>query len=129
MGEANLLVRLERYREALEVLEAAQGNLPGSGRVLHGLARLLAACPDPALRNGARALELALRVHTARSTAAHAETVALALAESGRCEEAARWQRTAIEAARREGPAERVAPLESSLARYEQGKPCRPASR
>ncbi len=126
MGEANLLVRLERYREALEVLESAQGNLPSSGRVLHGLARLLAACPDPALRNGARALELALRVHTARSTATHAETVALATAESGRCEEAARWQKTAVEAARREGSAELVPALESGLARYEQKGPCRP---
>lgn len=127
MGRANLLVRLERYRDALEVLEAAEGNLPGSGRVLHGLARLLAACPDPALRDGPRALELALRVHAARSTATHAETVALALAESGRCEEAARWQRTAIEAARQEGPPERLPGLEHGLARYEQGKPCRPS--
>lgn len=128
MGEANLLVRLERYREALEVLESAQGNIPGSGRVLHGLARLLAACPDPSLRNGARALELALRVHAARSTATHAETVALALGESGRCEEAARWQRTAIEAALQEGPAERISALESGLLRYEQGDTCRPVA-
>lgn len=128
MGEANLLVRLERYREALEVLETAEGNIPGSGRVLHGLARLLAACPDLTLRNGVRAVELALRVHSARSTATHAETVALAMAESGRCEEAARWQRTAIETARREGSAERIPTLEHGLARYEQGAPCRPSA-
>ncbi|HWM92171.1 MAG TPA: tetratricopeptide repeat protein [Thermoanaerobaculia bacterium] len=126
MGPANLLVRMERYREALEVLEAAHGNLPASGRVTYGLARLLAAAPDPALRNGKRALDLALKVHSARGTAADAETVALALAESGRCDEAAEWQRNAVEAAHREGPPDRVPAMEKELTRYETGAPCRP---
>ncbi|HVG10082.1 MAG TPA: tetratricopeptide repeat protein [Thermoanaerobaculia bacterium] len=126
MGEANLLVGSQRYREARNVLEAAQGNIPGSGRIVHGLARLLAAAPDPALRDGKRAVELAMQVQAARSTATYIETVALALAESGRCDEAAEWQRKAIEAARQEGPPERVPPMEKELARYAAGAPCRP---
>jgi tetratricopeptide (TPR) repeat protein len=126
MGEANLLVAQERWREALEVLETAYGNLPTSGRILHGLARLLAASPDPSLRDGKRALDLALKVHAARGTATHTETVALALAQSDRCDEAAEWQRKAIEAARQEGPPERVPALEKELARYQAGAPCRP---
>jgi len=46
--------------------------------------------------------------------------------ESGRCDEAAEWQRKAIEAARQEGPPERVPPMEKELARYTAGAPCRP---
>lgn len=126
MGEANLLVGAQRYREAKDVLESAMGNLPGSGRIVHGLARLLAAAPDPSLRDGKRALDLALQVHAARGTATHIETVALALAESGRCDEAAEWQGKAVEAARKEGPPERVPPMEKELARYQAGAPCRP---
>jgi len=128
MGEANLLVAAQRFREARDVLESAQGNLPGSGRIVHGLARLLAAAPDPAIRDGKRALEMALQVHAARGTATHTETVALALAESGRCDEAAEWQGKAIEAARQEGPPERVPPMEKELARYKAGAPCRPGT-
>ncbi|MFL6201719.1 MAG: tetratricopeptide repeat protein [Thermoanaerobaculia bacterium] len=126
MGEANLLVGSQRYREARDVLETAMGNLPDSGRIIHGLARILAAAPDPALRDGKRAVELAMQVHAARPTATYTETVALALAESGRCDEAAEWQRKAIEAARQEGPPERVPPMEKELARYAAGAPCRP---
>lgn len=126
MGEANLLVGSQRYREARDVLETALGNLPGSGRIVHGLARILAAAPDPALRDGKRAVDLAMQVHAARATGTHTETVALALAESGRCDEAAEWQRKAIAAARQEGPPERVAPMEKELARYQAGAPCRP---
>jgi hypothetical protein len=67
-----------------------------------------------------------MQVHAARATATYTETVALALAESGRCDEAAEWQRKAIAAARQEGPPERVAPMEKELARYAAGAPCRP---
>ena len=128
MGQANLLVSMERYREALDVLESASGNMPSSGRIAHGLARLLAAAPDPALRDGKRALDLALQVHAARSSATYIETVALSLAEQGRCDEAAEWQEKAVEAARQEGPQERVPALEKELARYRAGAPCRPGS-
>jgi hypothetical protein len=75
--------------------------MPASGLLSHALARLLAACPDKSVRDGARALPLAQAVWQAQPTAAHARTVALALAELGRCAEAAQWQRTAAEQARR----------------------------
>ena len=57
--------------------------------------------------------------------AAHAETVALALAELGRCDEAAGWQRRAVERAGIEAPA-RVGELGRALAAYDKGVPCRP---
>jgi len=78
------------------------------------------------VRDGGRALELALAVWNAQPAAAHAETVALALADSGRCDEAAVWQRKAIEAARGQGLEGRLDDLGQALARYERGTPCKP---
>ncbi|HEX6864813.1 MAG TPA: tetratricopeptide repeat protein [Thermoanaerobaculia bacterium] len=124
LGQAETLVRLGKYKEARQSLEESLALLPASGRLSHGLARLLAACPDPSVRDGARALDLAKTVWSALPASGHAETVALALAELGRCEEAAEWQREAIAAARKEG----VDPgrLAQALVGYEKGAPCRP---
>jgi protein O-GlcNAc transferase len=127
LGEAETLVRLGRYREARERLEESLRSLPGSGRLSHGLARLLAACPDVSVRDGARALDLGLAVWNALPLAVHAETVAFAQAELGRCADAAEWQRKALEAGRKESfPADRLATLSTALAAYERGEPCRP---
>ena len=127
LGEADTLARLGRYAEARQKLEESLRSSPGSGRLSHGLARLLAACPDPSVRDGARALDLGLAVWNALPLAVHAETVALAHAELGRCSEAAEWQRKSLEAARKEGfPADRMAALSAALAAYERGEPCRP---
>lgn len=126
LGMAGLLVDRGRLKEAKDVLEAAYGNLPTSGLIVHAFARFLASCPDLSLRDGRRAVELASKVYTAMPTAAHAETAALALAEAGNCGNAAEWQRKAIEAARKEGPPERIKGMEADLKRYEAGEPCRP---
>lgn len=126
LGEAETLVRLGRYAEARKHLEADLRALPGSGLLSHALARLLAASPDLSVRDGARAVELALAVWQARPLAAYAETVALAYAESGRCADAADWQRKAIEAAKQEGQEARIGDLARALSVYERGAPCRP---
>ena len=126
LGEAETLVRLGRFAEARKKLENGLRQMPTSGLLSHALARLLAACPDRSVRDGARALDLGLAVWQARPATAHAETVALAFAELNRCEEAARWQRTAIEQARREGLEARIGDLAHALAGYEKGSPCRP---
>jgi tetratricopeptide (TPR) repeat protein len=123
LGEAETLVRLGRYAEARRRLEDSLRQMPTSGLLSHALARLLAACPDVSVRAGSRALDLALTVWNARPLAAHAETVALALAELDRCSEAAQWQRKAIEAARQQGLEKN---LSRALASYEKGSPCRP---
>jgi tetratricopeptide (TPR) repeat protein len=124
LGEAETLVRQERYREARAKLEEGLKALPQSGLLAHGLARLLAACPDVALRDGARALELGLAVWNAQPIPAYAETLALAWAELGRCDEAARWQKTALTEAERAG--QDPSRFRATLARYEKGAPCRP---
>jgi tetratricopeptide (TPR) repeat protein len=125
LGEAETLVRLKRYTAARERLEEGLRVLPQSGLLLHGLARLLAACPDRTLRDGARARSLAFTVWQAQPTAGHAETVALANAEAGDCAEAARWQRIALEAAG-SLPAGKLSEMKARLAVYEKGTACRP---
>jgi tetratricopeptide (TPR) repeat protein len=122
LGEAETLVRLARYAEAKSRLEDGLRQMPTSGLLSHALARLLAACPDVSVRDGARALDLALAVWNVRPLAAYAETVALALAELDRCSEAAQWQRKAVEAARQQGLEK---DLSRALALYEKGSPCR----
>jgi tetratricopeptide (TPR) repeat protein len=86
---ASFLLARRDFAEARERIEEACLRLPLEGRLTELLARLLAACPDLSLRDGARALDLAQRVYAAAPTVYHGETLALALAETGRCEEAA----------------------------------------
>lgn len=124
LDHAVLLVDLGRFKEARDVLEQAHRLLPQAGGVAHALARLLAGSPDRGLRDGARALDLARRVYEARATPAHAATVAMALAELGRCDEAAEWQEGAVRAAAGEGQEELAARLRLTLARYAAGVPC-----
>jgi tetratricopeptide (TPR) repeat protein len=122
---AELLVDAGRYREARSVLEAGHSRMPGQGRIAYALATLLAACPDATLRDGARALDLATRVYRALPTPRHARTVALALAELGRCGQAAEWEQKAIDTGPENG-AQEIAETRERLARYRAGPPCRP---
>ncbi|HEX2164039.1 MAG TPA: hypothetical protein VHM02_08830, partial [Thermoanaerobaculia bacterium] len=120
------LLALGRHAEAVAALEAAHAADPADGQVAHALARLLAGAPDPALRSGERAVDLAQRVFTALPTVAHAETLAMALAESDRCDEAAAVQEQAVEGATTGGaaPAE-TARLGRILDHYRNARPCR----
>jgi tetratricopeptide (TPR) repeat protein len=120
LGEADALVQAGRPDAALARLEEAHAGDPANGTVAHALARLLAAGPELVRRNGERALELAQRVYAAAPRARHAETVALALAESGRCEEAAAWQ---VEALAGDGDAGTVSP--ELLELFRDQRPCR----
>ena len=126
LGQAETLVRLARYAEAKTKLEEGLTQLPTSGLLSHALARLLAACPDPTQRDGKKALELAVAVWNAQPSSAHAETLALALAESGQCDQAAEWQQKAIDAAKAAGLDDREKELAGRLAVYAKGAPCRP---
>ncbi len=91
------------------------------------MAYLLAASPQTELRNGARAFDLAQRVYTATNATQHGALVALALAELGRCSEAADWQRRMIGAAQREGNKDLSGKLQSALKLYENTQ-CRPGN-
>jgi len=121
-----LLYRKGRFREALDALEKGHAQFPQKGRTVVMLAYLLAASREFQLRNGARAAELAQRVYSATGALQHGALVALALAESGRCNEAKEWQRKIIAAAEQQGKTDLLVGLRADLKSYE-GESCRPA--
>ena len=127
MDLAILLTRRARYDEARALLDQANRLFPDRGRTAAALARLLAASPDPLLRDGDRALALALAVYQARPTPAYGDIVVLALAELERCGDAADWQRRLLSAAERDGDGDLAARLRNDMERYD-SSPCRPPS-
>ena len=124
LREATVLMGLGRFAEAKAVLEARLGVASTDGPAAHSLARLLAGAPDPALRDGARAMSIAGALLQADDSAANAETAAMALAETGRFEEAVSIQRTLVEEARRQGRAGEERRLARNLDRYERSEAC-----
>ncbi|HEX5707110.1 MAG TPA: tetratricopeptide repeat protein [Pyrinomonadaceae bacterium] len=120
-----LLIRKE-YRRALDALEKSHTRFPHKGRTAATLAYLLAASPQTDLRDGRRALELAQAIYAATGTFNHGALVATALAELGRCEEAAALSRKLMTKAVEERKSELAEKLKADLNRYEQARPCRP---
>ncbi len=124
--QVNLLMGKKRYAEALENLERSHKQFPQNGQTAAMLAYLLAANPQQDLRDGARALALAQLIYKATGSINHGAVLALALAELGRCDEAARLQQRLIEAAEPEGNSDLVVKLKAGLELYLKGQPCRP---
>ena len=125
-GYAMGLVRLGRYREARDRLERDARSFPDQPGIAHALARLLAAAPDDQVRDGERALRLVGELAKAQPrTPVLAETMAMALAEVGRFEEAAQWQSEALDAARAAGRTDMAAQLSANLRLYQGRRPCR----
>jgi tetratricopeptide (TPR) repeat protein len=124
-GYAIGLVRLGRYRDAREAFADAIRAHPQQPGFAHALGRLLAAAPDPQVRDGTEALRILEPLARQSNSSTIAESMAMALAELGRYTEAARWQRDAIARAGREGPAGAAERLRDNLRLYETGAPCR----
>ena len=98
---------------------------PGEPAFPLAVARLLAAAPDPRVRDGTEALALAQAVEATLKTTAVAETMAMALAELGRFAEAVEWQRAAMSGAAAGGQAGASQRMAANLALYRLGRPCR----
>ncbi len=95
-----MLFESGRYAEARRTLDETSARFPGDVATRHLLARLLAVSPDDAVRDGARAVELAQSVVDEQPALDHLETLAMALAEAGRFDDAVHWQERALEAER-----------------------------
>jgi tetratricopeptide (TPR) repeat protein len=108
----------QRFDDAIRLLTAAHERFPERDGTATTLARLLAAAPDASRRNGGRALEIAMQVYERRQTPVHGETVALALAELGRCREAGEWLQRAIVQAGQEGDKDEGRRLEEERPKY-----------
>ncbi len=128
-GQATALMLAESYSHARKRLEEGLEAFPGSASLAHALARLLAACPDPSVRDGERAYQLAVSLFRSLKNPLYAETAAMALAEQGRFDEAVGWQRRLIleaeRAARGASGDALLGRLRERLALYERGEPCR----
>ena len=120
-----LLAHRERYREALALVDGANRRFPERATTATTLARLLASSPDLSLRDGRRALELAMAVYASGPAPVHGETVAIALAELGRCGEAFEWMRRAVSEADQAKDAAETARLRRETPKYDTAS-CRP---
>lgn len=124
-GRAMALLLGRRFVEARTALAEATARLPGDLSLAHLMARVLAASPDRLARDGTLAYRLALRVHRNAPSPGHAETVAMALAELGRFDEAIEWQSRALaEVDRVENP-QRALEAGKRLEAYRRGEPSR----
>ncbi len=123
LGGVRLLLQNGEYGKALGVLNQARKNLPNNGLIVHAMAKLLAASPDKSIRDGQRALPLALTVFKASPSTGHARTVAMAYAESGECSEAAKWQQRSIDALNKSNEVMKTK-MQAELKHYKTSNPC-----
>jgi len=122
---AMALVRLKRYREARDWLEEGTRLHPDDPQLRHALARLLAAAPDDAVRDGSRALSLAQELLATDKTTQLGETLAMAFAENSRFAEAKDVQRGVLEAATKASLPFDARRMAANLRLYERNQPCR----
>ncbi len=92
---ASTLVDEGQYAAARDQLETGLAIAPRDVRLNLMQAKLLAAAPDPSIRDGERALELARNVFDAQPSAEAAEMVAYAQMELGQCGAALNWLQVA----------------------------------
>ncbi|MCG8457591.1 MAG: tetratricopeptide repeat protein [Holophagales bacterium] len=125
---AAFLRDLSEATAARDLLVEAYRLDPENGLLAHALARLFATSEDLEVRDGQKALTLAEMVVEAREGVESLRTLAFALAESGKCDEATRAQARALELLPDGYPASEKAAMQGALEQYRGGSPCRPPS-
>ncbi len=128
LAQMSALVLAGDFDGARRRLEEALTVLPESPEIKFNLARLLACGPDREARDGTRALLLARELTTAAPNLLHVETLAMALAESGRFDEAAETQQQLVDRARGAGNQALADRLAVNLELYRRGETCDPAA-
>jgi tetratricopeptide (TPR) repeat protein len=124
---AGILPLLGRARDARQHLEQALRDDPNSAEALNNLAWLLATNPDPALRDGPRAVRCGQRACALSYSKqpAFLGTLAAAYAEIGDFSRAVATAQQAEALARASGDAQLAARTENLLQLYRAGKACR----
>jgi protein O-mannosyl-transferase len=115
------------YAHARSLLEDASLALPRDPDIANALARLLAAAPDPAVRDPRRALAIIESLVGSEQGDGFEEglTLAMALAAAGRFQEAADTQRAIIHQLEESRKFDLARVLRQNLELYEHQKPCR----
>lgn len=124
-GDAVSLAGLGRFDQARDRFSEGMRLHPDRSEFVLFLARLYAAAPDARVRDGARALTLSTGLTTRQDSASARETLAMALAEAGRYEEAVSAQREAIAIAERGGQWEVASRMTANRRLFESRQPCR----
>jgi tetratricopeptide (TPR) repeat protein len=126
LERVQVLQRKGEYKAALAGLERAHNTYPQKSNTAALLAYLLATSPDTSLRDGTRARKLAQDLYSSDASLQNGTLLVLALAELGRCTEAAQWQRKLINEFSKTGDQELIGKLKTELTKYENVKSCRP---
>jgi tetratricopeptide (TPR) repeat protein len=122
---ANALVAQKKYKEAIPLYEAAVKLKPDLADAHCDLALLLATCPDPTVRDGAKAVACARRAAelTEWKDPSILETLAAAYAEAGNFSEAVQYARLALQFATGQRRLDLAKTIRSRLKLYEAGTP------
>lgn len=125
-----VLVQQGRVGEGVEEWQKVLVIQPDNGNASSNLAWVFATSPDPSLRDGPRALELA--EHALRLSAGRIpilfRTLAAAYAENGRFSEAIQTAQKGIELAKSQGNPGLATELQGNVTIYEQHQPLRDPS-
>jgi len=115
----------EYYRAIADFTRATQ-LLPDQGEPYNNLAWILATCSDPDFRNAELALKNAQKaVELLKESPDSLDTMAAALAEAGRFEEAVRVMERVVEWCEKQGDGARLDLARRHLDSYRQGQPWR----
>jgi tetratricopeptide (TPR) repeat protein len=118
-------IRAGRHADARRVLEEALARNPGNQLFENALARILATAPDASVRDGSRALQMAKKLFDATRSPEVGVTYAMAFAQNGNFDEAAKLQRETMIAFERAKIEVSKPFLQRNLARYERREPSR----
>jgi tetratricopeptide (TPR) repeat protein len=127
---ANALLRRGRMDEVIAHYQSALAIQPGFVEAQSSLARIvweLATSPDPSVRNGSKAIELAQQTDrlSGGGNPAMAATLAAAYAEAERYSEAITTAQRALQLVSSQSNAPMVAALDAQLKFYQAGIPLR----
>jgi protein O-mannosyl-transferase len=123
----NLYLEIGEAPEALTHYQRALETMPDDIQALNNRAWILATWPNPSVRNGPKAVELAEHADAlaSRKNQVVAATLAAAYAETSRFPEAIRAAERAIQLAASEGRETRVLSIREQLQTYKSGNPFR----
>ena len=124
---ANTLLQLGRGEEALSHLQKALAIAPNDAEAQKNMAWIMATSPDPQIRNGAKAVELAERANqlTDSRNPIMLVTLAAAYAETGRFSDALNTAERALQLADDSGKVGLAAAARAHIALYRSGQPVR----